>query len=275
MHKVIICFIFLLFLSLSGPMGGKEDKVEFVKTVLAEDESQWLYEQMNLEELVQFDAFKSAYTGYKKLNKDNNPLLTLIDFSLPSTEKRMYVLDIAQKEILFVSYVSHGRNSGENYATSFSNRDGSHQSSLGFYRTVGTYNGGNGYSLRLDGLEKGINDKAMQRAIVIHGADYCSENVIRSTGRLGRSFGCPALPRELNKPIIDTIKGGSLLFIYADQPEYLANSEVLKEEQILTKENILSGSAYCCVRSIYFPSSGFALLSTLHCWPGIPADRRK
>ncbi|WP_298648859.1 murein L,D-transpeptidase catalytic domain family protein, partial [uncultured Proteiniphilum sp.] len=153
---------------------------------------------------------------------------------------RMYVLDMAKKEILFVSYVSHGRNSGENYATSFSNRDGSHQSSLGFYRTASTYKGGNGYSLQLDGLEKGINDKARQRAIVIHGADYCSENVIRSTGRLGRSFGCPALPRELTKPIIDTIKEGSLLFIYADQPEYLATSEVLKENQVRLEKNILS-----------------------------------
>lgn len=221
-------------------MGGEEGKAELVRTALPEDESQWLYEQMDLEGLIQFDAFKSAYTGYKKLNKGNNHLLTLIDFSLPSSEKRMYVLDMAKKEVLFVSYVSHGRNSGGNYATSFSNRDGSYQSSLGFYRTAGTYNGGNGYSLQLDGLEKGINDKARQRAIVIHGADYCSERMIRSTGRLGRSFGCPALPRELNKPIIDTIKGGSLLFIYADQPEYLANSEVLKEGQFLTEQNILS-----------------------------------
>jgi hypothetical protein len=182
---------------------------------------------MNLSESISFEAFKLAYTGYKKLNKNNNSLLTLIDFSLPSTKKRMFVLDLTKKETLFVSYVSHGRNSGENYATSFSNRDGSHQSSLGFYRTAGTYNGGNGYSLRLDGLEKGINDKAMQRSIVIHGADYCSEKVIRVTGRLGRSFGCPALPKELTKPIIDTIKDGSILFIYADQPEYLANSEVV------------------------------------------------
>lgn len=240
MQRLFICFIFLFLLNLSGPIGGKDVKSETEKTASSEDESQELYKQMDLEGLVQFDMFKLAYTGYKKLNKANNSLLTLIDFSLPSTKKRMYVLDLAKKEILFVSYVSHGRNSGENYATSFSNRNGSHQSSLGFYRTDGTYNGGNGYSLQLDGLEKGINDKARQRAIVIHGADYCSENVIRSTGRLGRSFGCPALPRELAKPIIDTIKGGSLLFIYADQPNYLANSNLLKEEQLLTRKRVLS-----------------------------------
>jgi hypothetical protein len=151
----------------------------------------------------------------------------VIDFNLPSSKKRMYVLNLVKKEVLFVSYVSHGRNSGGNYATSFSNRNGSHQSSLGFYRTAGTYEGGNGYSLLLDGLEEGINDQARPRAIVIHGADYCSEEVIRSSGRLGRSFGCPALPRELAKPIINTIKGRSLLFIYANQSDYLAMSEVL------------------------------------------------
>ncbi|MEA4917941.1 MAG: murein L,D-transpeptidase catalytic domain family protein [Proteiniphilum sp.] len=229
MLKIIICFFILFSLSFFDPMGGKERKTEAERTAFLEDESQSLFEEMGLDGLVRPDAFKLAYTGYKKLNKDNSPLLTLIDFSQPSTKKRMYVLDLVKKKILFVSYVSHGRNSGGNYATSFSNRDGSHQSSLGFYHTADTYNGGNGYSLRLDGLEKGINDKARQRAIVIHGADYCSEKVIRSTGRLGRSFGCPALPRELNKPIIDTIKGGSLLFIYADQPGYLASSEVLKD----------------------------------------------
>jgi len=180
-----------------------------------------------LEGLIQFNTFKAAYTGYIKLNIQNNPLLTVIDFNLPSSKKRMYVLNLVKKEVLFVSYVSHGRNSGGNYATSFSNRNGSHQSSLGFYRTAGTYEGGNGYSLLLDGLEEGINDQARPRAIVIHGADYCSEEVIRSSRRLGRSFGCPALPRELAKPIINTIKGRSLLFIYANQSDYLAMSEVL------------------------------------------------
>jgi hypothetical protein len=139
----------------------------------------------------------------------------------------MYVLDLARKEVIYVTYVAHGRNSGDNYATSFSNRNGSHQSSLGFYRTGGTYQGGNGYSLLLDGLEEGINDEARSRAIVIHGADYCSEQVIRSAGRLGRSYGCPALPRELSKPIINTIKGGSLLFIYSNRTDYLAMTEIV------------------------------------------------
>jgi hypothetical protein len=227
MRFVLFTFIFITFSALSFPIGTKDGLNEKSKNEITLSETEQLYEQMNLKELIHFDAFKAAYTGYKKLNKDNNPLLTLIDFNLPSSEKRLYVLDMEKKEVLFVSYVSHGKNSGEKYATSFSNRNGSHQSSLGFYRTASTYNGGNGYSLQLDGLEEGINDNARARAIVIHGANYCSEQVIRSSGRLGRSFGCPALPRELTKPIINTIKGGSLLFIYANQPDYLKKSEVL------------------------------------------------
>lgn len=230
MQKIIVCFFVFFFLGSSLPFKGKEGKKDILPAPMAVNEQERLYEQMGLQDLIDPEAFRLAYTGYKKLKNSNNSLLTLIDFNLPSSQKRLYVLDMAKKKVLFVSYVSHGRNSGENYAVSFSNRDGSHQSSLGFYRTGGTYNGGNGYSLLLDGLEKNINDKARPRAIVMHGADYCSEQVIRSSGRLGRSFGCPALPRELNKPIIDTIKGGSLLFIYADKAEYLAQSEIVKED---------------------------------------------
>src|SRR5690554_2772718 len=235
MQKILFSFVILFFLGLSIPMGGgpglspSTDDSDSLSSLVSIDEPRLLYELLELDELVRYEAFQAAYAGYKQLNRNNNPLLTVIDFNLPSTEKRMYVLDLAAKKVLFVSHVAHGRNSGGNYATSFSNRNGSYQSSLGFYRTASTYQGGNGYSLVLDGLEKGINDNARPRAIVIHGADYRNENIIKSTGRLGRSFGCPALPRELNKPIIDAIKGGSILFIYADQPEYLAHSEVLQE----------------------------------------------
>ncbi len=226
MRTFTITLFLVLFWNLSFPIGGDSSHGDIVKPKLFDRDCELLYEEMNLNGLIQFNAFEAAFTGYKKLN-NNNSILTVIDFSLPSTEKRMYVLDLEYKEVLFVSYVSHGRNSGENYATKFSNRNGSYQSSLGFYRTGSTYEGGNGYSLLLDGLEKGINDMARARAIVIHGADYCSETVIHSSGRLGRSFGCPALPRELTKPIIDAIKGGSLLFIYADQPDYLQKSKVI------------------------------------------------
>ena len=227
MRTTIISFTFLLLSALTFPIGNASIKKKLSMSERLTNETELIYEQMNLKGLIDFNAFEAAYVGYKKLNNNKNNLLTIIDFNLPSTEKRMYVLDLSKKEVLYVTHVAHGRNSGGNYATSFSNKSGSYQSSLGFYRTAETYNGGNGYSLRLDGLEEGINDLARPRAVVIHGADYANEEFIKSTGRLGRSFGCPALPQELNKPIINTIKDGSLIFIYADKPEYYAMTKVL------------------------------------------------
>lgn len=155
-----------------------------------------------------------------KIPGKKKEILTFIDFTKPSTSKRMYVVDMKNRKLLFHSYVAHGRNSGENYVTSFSNRPGSYQSSLGFYLTENTYTGRNGYSLILEGLEKGINDKARERAIVIHGADYCDPSVIASAGRLGRSFGCPALPHAVSSKIINAIKDGSVIYIHADNADY-------------------------------------------------------
>ena len=186
-----------------------------------------LYEALGLGSLVNYAAFEQAWEGYARIEDKKKEILTLIDFSKPSTEERLYVIDMKRKELLFVSHVSHGQNSGANYATDFSNRMGSHQSSLGFYLTENTYAGRNGYSLVLDGLEAGINDQAKARAVVIHGAAYANPSVIPSMGRLGRSHGCPALPEALNRPIIDAIKGGSVLFIYADHKDYLVQSEIL------------------------------------------------
>ncbi len=227
MRTTIFSITFLLLSALTFPIGNASIKKKLSMSERLTNETEIIYEQMKLEGIIDFNAFESAYLGYKKLNNNKNNLLTIIDFNLPSTEKRMYVLDLSKKEVLYVTHVAHGRNSGGNIATSFSNKNGSYQSSLGFYRTAETYNGGNGYSLRLDGLEKGINDLARPRAVVIHGADYCNEDFIKSTGRLGRSYGCPALPQELNKPIINTIKDGSLIFIYADKPDYYASTKVL------------------------------------------------
>lgn len=188
-----------------------------------------LYQSMQLEGVVNWQAFRQAVTGYYRIEGKRREVLTLIDFSLPSTAKRLFVFDMAQHRLLYSSVVAHGKNSGENYATSFSNEYGSYKSSLGFYLTASTYQGRNGYSLILDGLEKGINDRARERAIVVHGAAYANPAVASRGGRLGRSFGCPALPQELSRPIIDAIKGGSVMYIYADKPEYLAQSTVLKE----------------------------------------------
>lgn len=191
--------------------------------------TQVLYRKMNLESVLKYEAFEQAMQGYQTLHPKHDHILTVIDFTLPSTEKRMVVLDMKNEKVLYHTIVSHGRNSGDKYARSFSNRHGSFQSSLGFYETENTYQGGNGYSLVLNGLEKGINDQAKARAVVIHGADYCSESFIRSTGRLGRSYGCPALPRDVNKPIINTIKNGTLLYIYADNPEYIASTKIIRD----------------------------------------------
>lgn len=191
---------------------------------------QLLYNEMELDGVVNYDAFEKAVAGYNKIGQKSKEILTLVDFSKPSTEERFYVFDMRHKKLLFTSLVSHGKNSGGNYATSFSNKTGSLKSSLGFFLTENTYQGRNGYSLVLDGLEKGINDKAKERAIVIHGAAYSNPSVIASSGRLGRSFGCPALPLAVSKPIINTIKGGSLLFIYANNQNYLSYSPILSDK---------------------------------------------
>lgn len=157
--------------------------------------------------------------------------LAVIDFSLPSSQKRLWIIDVAQGKLIHHGLVAHGRNSGELMAERFSNQNSSFMSSLGFYRTAETYQGKHGYSLRLDGLEQGFNDQARERAIVIHGAAYASEDFIRQTGRLGRSLGCPALPPNESAFLIEQLKEGALLFIYAQDEHYLASSNLVNVGQ--------------------------------------------
>jgi hypothetical protein len=167
-----------------------------------------------------------ALNGYAQLqDKLKKPLLTVIDYSLPSTQKRLWIIDLRQQKILLHTVVAHGRNSGALLAEKFSNRPESYQSSLGFFQTGEAYQGKHGYSLRLDGLEAGINDQARARAIVIHGAGYAKETVAATAGRLGRSLGCPAVSPDLSTPLIKLIKEGSLLFIYGKDPNYLRMSK--------------------------------------------------
>jgi hypothetical protein len=172
-----------------------------------------------------------ALSGYRLVLADSlvepGALLAVIDYSLPSTVPRLFVIDPGDSSVLRSSLVAHGRNSGQNMAERFSNEQGSLMSSLGFFVTGKTYNGRHGYTLRLRGLEEGINDKAENRAIVIHGAGYVSEEFIAVNGRLGRSWGCPALPLESSKAIIDLIKDGTCLFVYGTDPAYLENSRFL------------------------------------------------
>lgn len=185
-----------------------------------------LYHEMRLEGVMPYELFEKGIEGYEKIEKSSQ-IITFIDFSRPSVEKRLFVLDLQSKKLLYNTYVSHGRNSGSNYASAFSNEIGSYKSSLGFFLTKGTYQGRNGYSLRLSGLEKGINDRAEARAIVIHGASYANEEMISRNGRLGRSLGCPALPTEISREIIDTIKNGSVLFIYSNNNDYFKRSSIV------------------------------------------------
>lgn len=178
-----------------------------------------VYQSLNPNQFIlpQFESFSEALKGYYKLKEKGlvkKEILTLVDFSLSSNTKRLWVIDLATNTVLFQSLVAHGRNTGEEFATNFSNRTSSFQSSLGFYVTGEVYNGKHGLSLKLDGVEKGTNCNARSRAVVIHGADYVSESFIKQHKRLGRSQGCPALPNELTQPIINTIKEQSVLFIY-------------------------------------------------------------
>ena len=177
-------------------------------------------------------AFEEGIKGYNvlrlqgKLNKQN--VLSIVDFSLPSTQKRLFVIDLENFKLLFNTYIAHGVKSGKEYATHFSNRPESHMSSLGFYVTQETYFGEHGLSLKLEGEEKGINDNASSRAIVIHPADYVSEHTVKSLGYLGRSFGCPALPEKVATPIIKTIKDGSCFFVFSNNQKYISRSHLLK-----------------------------------------------
>lgn len=178
------------------------------------------------------EAFDNALAGWDRLKDEGRlpreQVMAIADFSKSSNQKRLFVLDMKSYSLLFQTLVAHGRNSGKEWATRFSNKLSSFQSSPGFYITGQTYHGGNGYSLKLDGIEKGINDQAMKRAIVMHGAGYVSEKLIRSQGYLGRSLGCPAVPLREAKSIIDTLKGGACLYIHVPDQGYVKRSPILR-----------------------------------------------
>lgn len=175
-------------------------------------------------------SFTKGITGYNKLKEEGkikNEILTIVDFSLPSTEKRMWILDMTDQKVLFHTVVAHGKNTGIDMATEFSNTENSFQSSLGFYVTAETYYGKNGLSLFIDGQEEGFNSNARQRYVVVHGADYANPEFIAQNGRLGRSLGCPAVPTAIAKEVIHTIKGNSVLFIYHTNEDYAKKSKYL------------------------------------------------
>ncbi|WP_051189321.1 murein L,D-transpeptidase catalytic domain family protein [Daejeonella oryzae] len=174
-----------------------------------------------------FAVFKKALVGYynfkdASLISKNHNVITIVDFNKPSTKKRLWIVDLDNSKLLFNTLVAHGQGSGDNMAMNFSNTENSHQSSLGFYITSDIYFGKHGLSMKLDGMDKGFNSNARERAIVVHGAEYVSQSFVNSRGRLGRSHGCPALPVELTKTIIDNIKGKTTLFINGNQKNYIS-----------------------------------------------------
>jgi hypothetical protein len=207
--------------------------------MISEEKINKIYEESGIEEKIDWEIFKLSMIGFNQLQKSNliedESILTIIDYSKPSTEERFFVIDLKNKKILYSSLVAHGKNSGWNMANDFSNQSGSLKSSIGFFMTSDTYYGKHGYSLKLKGLESSINDNAEDRAIVIHKARYVSEVFIKKYGRLGRSWGCPALPVKSAGKIIDEIKNGSCLFIYAKNEDYLSNSILVNNKSIGTE----------------------------------------
>ncbi|BDQ12916.1 MAG: murein L,D-transpeptidase catalytic domain family protein [Chitinophagaceae bacterium] len=180
---------------------------------------------------ISIEALQNAVKVYQQLKLagqlNNQQFLTIADFSKPSSEKRLFIINMEKMELVFKSLVAHGRNSGTLMAEKFSNKMESYQSSMGFFITGNVYNGKHGMSLQLEGIEAGINDKAKQRAIVIHGADYVNEQLIKKQGYIGRSLGCPAVPNNQVKDIIETIKGSSLFYIHTPDKSYLQKSNLI------------------------------------------------
>lgn len=190
-----------------------------------------LYEEINLKDLISVESFINAMNGTLNYKADKKNIITIIDFTKPSTDKRMVIIDIEEKKILLESYVSHAKKTGDLYAEKFSNKNGSLQSSCGFFLTGSPYDGKNGYSLEIFGLEKGKNDLVKLRNIVIHGADYANPEFIIKNGRLGRSKGCFAVPVNLNEEIINLIKDGSLMYVHSkDENSFFHNQSKEKNK---------------------------------------------
>lgn len=224
-YKIFPAVFFLLFslysseTNFTSSENPKKIEVAVNAKPVFDSKVETIYNSLNSNqfELPNLESFKEALKGFYLLKEKGlvqKDILTLVDFSLSSNVKRLWVIDLSTNTILYNSLVAHGRNTGEEYANSFSNANSSFKSSLGFYLTGETYNGKHGMSLKLDGLERGINDNARERGVVIHSANYVSNSFIKCNKRLGRSQGCPAIPQEALTKIVNTIKNKSCLFIY-------------------------------------------------------------
>lgn len=234
-HKLIITALITLFAvyAITPQLALSSKKSEKVEKATAFSKAAEIYSQAILGDYdLGYKAFEQAYMGYLKLLAQGKiaklQYLIISDFTMSANKERFYVIDLDRRKVLFNELVAHGRNSGDEFAQSFSNELNSYKSSPGFYVTAETYQGKHGLSVRLDGMEKGINDKARERAVVIHAADYVSYEFINKNGRLGRSFGCPALPKDNYEKIVDLIKEGTCLYIHTNDKTYQANSTMIK-----------------------------------------------
>ena len=204
-----------------------------------------LYSELNAAQYdLSFTAFRYAYIGYQTMKKqhrlNNKELFSIIDFTKDCNSKRFYTIDLEKMKIVYYTYVAHGKKSGERMATSFSDVVESNKSSIGFYITGNTYNGGNGYSLMLHGDEKGYNSNLAKRSVVVHAADYANEDYIARNGRMGRSLGCPALPENIYKQVIETIKEKTMIFAYYNDAKYLKTSKYLNVLKLIEEEPVES-----------------------------------
>jgi hypothetical protein len=234
LKPLVWCVCVALILPAAGlRAGGNPVKARNAERAAAfAEEVAMLYDQFDLKEMgLTKKAFECALKGYNYLlehhwlNKPN--ILSICDLSQSSRNKRLYVLDLDQKKVVVNTYVAHGRNSGTEFARSFSNNPSSHKTSLGFYVTQGTYYGNNGLSMKIRGLERGFNDRANGRNIVMHGSEYVGPDFLQMNKFCGRSYGCPAVPADESEEIIDLMKEGSCLFIYHPTPKYLVRSKIL------------------------------------------------
>lgn len=230
--------------------GGAEGAAAAAMEVAFDNHVKELYDAAGLAQKgLSYDVFEKAVVGFQNFKRlqmvaPEKSILSVVDFTKSSTQKRLWIIDLNNKKVLFNTLVAHGRNTGQNTATQFSNEYGSNKSSLGFYITDATYYGKHGLSLRLQGMDEGFNHKAMERAIVVHGADYATEAFVKQNGRLGRSLGCPAVPTEVSKQVIETIKDQSVLYIHGKDATYtsrfLDNSKAIEYFAAQTLTDVLN-----------------------------------
>jgi len=245
MKKVILCLGVYLICSCSAKVVIADETGSSSDDIRLESYISGIYHQIDFNKCtpLPYEVFDKAYHGYLNLKIEGKlstgkEILTVCDLELASTENRMWIIDLDKKKVLYNTYVAHGQGSGEDYAQSFSNESNTHKTSLGFYVTGETYDGEHGTSLRLTGMDEGYNDAAMDRGIVVHGADYVSDKFIKGEDhRLGRSWGCPAVSSKLSLPIINTIKDSTCLFIYYPEHNYLKTSYWLNKRVAKLPEN--------------------------------------